>query len=156
MKLINTKFTERQFIARLEKFCRSKNHLYTDSNNFETFVYKIQDNQFWIGKYTLVGRSYGFLSTRLNCKYKVTESGRVDVSFRRAKHPFHAILHLLFLAVGIYFCADSLISLFQQSQTSDLFILLGFLAVGVYGLIIKPNNEWSYLEQHLYKICDIK
>jgi hypothetical protein len=155
MKLINTKFTERQFIARLEKFCRSKNHLYTD-NNFETFVYKIQDNQFWLGKYTLVGRSYGFLSTRLNCKYKVTESGRVDVSFRRAKHPFHAILHLLFLVVGIYSCADSLINVFQQSNSSDLFIVLGFLAVGVYGLIIKPSIEWGYLEEHLYKICDIK
>ena len=156
MKSINTFLTERQFLNRLEQLPNSKTYLLDKCDESGVYVYNIKDDRFWLGKYALIGRSYGLLSTRLNCKYKVTQSGRVDVSFCRAKHPFHAILHFLLLAVGIYFCADSLISVFRQSKISDLLIALGFLAIGIYGLIIKPNKEWSYLEEYLYKICNIK
>ena len=155
MKRIETNLTEKQFFANLEQFCRSTSRLYEECNSFETFVYKIKDKQFWIGKYTSVGRTHGFLSTRLNCRYAIAQNMRIVVTYYRAKHPFHLMAHFLMLIVGLYFCIDSFICVFKQGKLFDLIIALGFLIVGIWGLIIKPSKEWDSLEGHLYNICGI-
>ena len=155
MKLINTNLTERQFLDSLEQLCRSKACLYGEYNNYETFVYKITGNQFWVGKYTSIGKTYGFLSTRLNCKYDISQNGRVVITYRRSKHLSHTVFHYFAFIVGAYFCVDSFINVFKQFKIYELIFPIAFLIIGLFGLIIKPNKEWASLEAHLHNICNI-
>ncbi len=160
MKVINTIFTEKQFVDRLGQHCRLKTRLDAGYNDIDTFVCKIKGNRFWLGKhYASVGKTDGFSPERLNCKYDMNESGRVIVRYQRAKHPSYAIFYLLAFVIGTTFCVDSFINafeMFDDFRIDEFIFALAFLVIGLFGLIIKPRKEWLSLEEHLHKICDIE
>ena len=156
MKSINTYLTERQFLNRLEQLPHSKAYLSDKCDESGVYVYNIKDNRFWLGKYARIGRSYSFLSTRLNCKYEIGENRYIIVTYRRAKHIFGAVLSCAFVIVGMLFCINSFVNLLRGFKYEDLIFLLAFLFLGLYGLVIKPNKEWNSLEALLYNICNKK
>jgi len=156
MKSINTFLTERQFLNRLEQLPNSKTYLLDKCDESGVYVYNIKDNRFWLGKYARIGRSYGCLSTRLNCKYEIGENSHIVVTYRRAKHIFGAILNCAFVIVGMFFCINSFVNLLREFKYEDLILLLAFLFLGLYGLVIKPHKEWNSLEALLYNICNKK
>lgn len=156
MKILNTNLTEKQFLSRLEVNCHSKTPFDRGYNDSDTFVYKIKDNRFWLGKhYRCVGRTDGFASAKLNCKYDIASNGRITVTYRRAKHPIHVIFHSLAFTIGLYFSVDSLINVFKYGETNEWIFPLAFLFIGLFGLLIKPNKEWCSLEKHLHNICNM-
>ena len=156
MKTINTVFTERQFLSRLDQNCILKSR-FSHYMSYLPFVYKINDRQFWLGKFDpTIGKTGGFWHTRLNCKYNTTPNGRVSVSYRRTYHPSHLIFIAIALVIWLYYFIASLINLFSDFQIYELLIALAFLIVGLLFFIIKPYKEWSSLESHLHKICGIE
>ena len=140
MKSINTHLTERQFLNRLEQLPQSKDCLSDKCGESGVYVYNIKSNQFWLGKYALIGKSYGFLSTRLNCKYEIGENSYIVVTYRRAKHIFSAIFQSLLVMVGILFFIYNFIDLLKVFKYDNLFFLIAILILGLYGLVIKPNK----------------
>ena len=156
MKSINTYLTERQFINRLEQLPHSKAYLSDKCDESGVYVYNLKGNRFWLGKYARIGKSYGFLPTRLNCKYEIGENGYIVVTYRRAKHIPYMIFHYLFFVVGILFCIYSFVNFFKEFKYQNLIFLLAFFILGLYGLVIKPNNEWNSLNAILYNICNKK
>ncbi len=156
MKQINTNLTQRQFLSNLERLCRLKSH-FDRNNDAIRFIYEIKGNKFWLGKYDpSLGKTGGFSSERLNCKYEIAENGRVMLTYRKARHPLHAVLLLLAVAIGAYGCISSFINMFRKFEIEELIIALAFLVIGLYGLVIKPYKEWSFLEAQLYTICSIE
>lgn len=154
MKQVNTNLTERQFLFNLELASRLKSR-FDRNNDAIRYIYEIKGNKFWLGKYDpSIGRTGGFASERLNCKYEITENNHVMLTYRKAIHPLHTVLLLLALAIGTFYCISSFVNVFTKFEIEELFIAFGFLAVGLYGLIIKPYKEWKNLEMHLYTICN--
>lgn len=152
MKQISTNLTERQFISNLERNCRLKSRF---NKNYDAirFVYEIKGNKFWLGKYDpSIGKTGGFSSVRLNCKYEIDENGRVMLTYRKGRHPLDAVLLLLTLAIGGFGCISSFMNVFIKSEIKELLIALAFLVVGVYGLVIKPYKAWGILEAHLISL----
>ena len=143
MKQVNTNLTERQFLSNLECSSRLKSR-FDRNNDAIRFIYEIKGNKFWLGKYDpSIGRTGGFSSERLNCKYEIAENGYVMLAYRKARHPLHVVLLLLALAIGMYYCISSFINVFTKFEIEELIIALGFLVVGLYGLIIKPYKPMT-------------
>ena len=109
-----------------------------------------------MGKYAYKSRSYGFLPTRLNCKYEIGENGYIVVLYQRAKHISSVIFQSLLVMVGILFFIYNFIDLLKDFKYDNLFFLIAILISGLYGLVIKPNKEWISLETLLYNICNKK
>ena len=153
---INTNLTEKQFLSNLECSSRLKSR-FDRNNDAIRFIYEINGNKFWLGKYDpSIGKTGGFSSERLNCTYEITENGRVMLTYRKARHPLHTVLLMLALAIGMFCCISSFIDVFTTFEIEELIIALGFLVIGLYGLIIKPYKAWKILETHLHTICSIK
>lgn len=156
MKSINTYLTERQFLNRLEQLPQSKDCLSDKCGESGLYVYNINGNRFWLGKYAYKSRSYGFLPTRLNCKYEIGENGYIVVLYQRAKHISSVIFQSLLVMVGILFFIYNFIDLLKGFKYDNLFFLIAILISGLYGLLIKPNKDWNSLLALLYDICDNK
>ena len=156
MKQVNTNLTERQFLSNLELGSRLKSR-FDRNNDAIRFIYEIKGNKFWMGKYDpSIGKTGGFSSERLNCKYEIAENGRVILTYRKARHPLYTVLLSLALVIGTFYCISSFINVFTKFEIEELIIALAFLVIGLYGLIIKPYKEWKILEKHLHTICNLE
>ena len=158
MKQINTLLTERQFLTKLESTCTLKTRFNNGYHDIETFVYKIKDNKFWLGKHhpEISRGAKAFSAARLNCKYFTNANGRITINYRKGKHPLDIILHVIAFIIGLYFSANSLISYLKFGETKELIFPILLIILGVLAFIIKPKKEWNSLEQFLLKICNIK
>lgn len=85
----------------------------------------------------------------------IAENGRVMLTYYKARHPLHTLLLFLALAIGMFYCISSFVNVFIKFEIAEIIIALGFLVIGLYGLIIKPYKEWKNLETHLYTICNL-
>lgn len=157
MKTIGTHFTEQVFLDRLARFCRQKAPRDKGYTNTDTFVCARKDKKFWIGKhYAHAGRSDGYANERLNCTYRVNDSGHVTVSYRFGKHPALLLPHIIILAIGLPMAVSMVIDAINHEWNfmSSGIVVLFFIIFGVVGFF-GSAKEKAAQEEHLRYICGV-
>ena len=156
MKFIETHLTEKQFLDRMDTLCRKKERFDRGYHDIDTFVVKRKRNKFWLGKhYAYVGRSDGYASVFLYCRYDVTEKGYVRVGYRYGAPLIHLIPFAICAGVGGVLCLSSLYdAVFDRApQWASIFISSAMWMIGLVGLLFRSKKDRRALESHLLFVC---
>ena len=159
MKVIETVLSERQFLRRLEALCRTKTRFDKGYEDKDTFVTKRNDNKFWLGKhYALIGRTDGYAVDVLFGKYKITEEGRILITYRFGKRLTYMIPFFVAIVIGSFLWASVIYDaiIYGLPDLNGIAIAALCWALGLGGAFIRSKKERKALEAHLLRICKVE
>lgn len=156
MKTINTLLTEEQFLRRLKQNTTEKTRFNRGYEDFDTLVFKMKKNNFWIGKHYANGGKSEYANERLNCRYELDDTGRVAVKYKRGVHPVAFFGNLLVLVFGICSAYSSVSEILAGNEIDffgRIFLPVVLLAISIFNLFFRTKKEWISQEEHLAHIC---